>query len=165
MGFRQRRAGSGATSGKVWAGIIGAVIIAAGGVIAALIERAPEPDASGEILIPQNGERVARSFTVEGTLSDIPDDRHVWVAVQIGNLLFPKEPEIPSADKHWSQDVVEGGNPAEGEFSVVLLTVDDNGHRVIEEWLGRGREGEGSPGLSTIPGSSKLDVVSGLVLE
>ncbi|MGH3103567.1 MAG: hypothetical protein ACRDN6_05665 [Gaiellaceae bacterium] len=121
--------------------------------------------AFGEILSPERAERVIGSFEAEGTLSGIPQDHHVWLAVQIGNLHFPKEPEIPSQDRHWAQEVVGAGVPAGVRFALALLMVDAEGHRVIEAWFERGRSGEGFPGLATIPGSVKLDVVRELVLD
>ncbi len=50
----------------------------------------------GEILSPKKGEAVASPFNVEGTLRDIPKDHHVWLAVQVDNLVWPKI-EIPSS--------------------------------------------------------------------
>lgn len=47
----------------------------------------------------------------------------------------------------------------------MLLMVDAEGHRVIQEWLRRGQEGTGLPALKAIPGSVKLDIVPDLTLE
>jgi hypothetical protein len=146
---------------EVWAAVIGAV----GRVVAAVIKAIFGEPLRGQIVSPKSGEQVPRSFLVDGTLSrKIPRGRHVWLAVQLGNLLFPKEPELPRRDLHWAQEIVEGGDPPGASFSVALLMVDRNGHRAIEEWLARGREGEGFPGMEEIPGSEKLSVVRQLTL-
>jgi hypothetical protein len=119
---------------------------------------------AGQILSPESGQRVPRAFRVEGTLSDIPADHHIWLAVQIGNLLWPKEPEVPSQDYHWSQRIVEGGDPPGGRFSLALLMADSHGHRIIKEWIEDGRFTGDWPGLIDIPGA-KLHVVQDLVLR
>jgi Domain of unknown function (DUF4407) len=120
--------------------------------------RTTEP--CGRILSPIGGTRVPRNFTVEGVLAKIPPKRNVWLAVQIGNHLWPKEPKIPSSDSHWSQEVVEAGSPPGDRFSIVLLMVNDAGDREIRRWLQGTREG-----LTRISGSKKLDVVGGVTLE
>jgi hypothetical protein len=115
-------------------------------------------DPEGRILSPRRG-RLSRTFTVQGSLSDIPRDRHVWLAVQIGNLLTPKEPEIPSQDRRWAVDVVEGGRRPGERFGLALLMVDVVGQREIERWRRRGRRSGSFPPFERIQGSAKLDVV------
>lgn len=139
----------------------GAIIAAA--LISGVFSTPNEP--AGRIASPTTSQRVARAFTADGTLAGIPRDKHVWLAVQIGNLVFPKEPEIPAADQHFAQQVVEAGSPPDGRFSLVLLMVDADGQRTIQEWLRRVRGGEDAPGLASIPGSVRLDVVRDLVLK
>jgi hypothetical protein len=124
-------------------------------------EEAPEPaGTAGTILSPESGTRVSRTITVEGTVSGIPPEKHVWVAVQIGKQLFPKEPEIPSTDQHWIIQIVEGGNPPDGTLSLALLMVDASGNRYIKNWLNE----PDRRGLHRIPGSVRLDMVRDLVL-
>jgi hypothetical protein len=163
--------------------IIAAIIAAIGGILAAVVTLlvgnggktvALQPTTAsttsrpreirGRILSPRRGQRIHRSFTVEGTLSSVPDDRHVWVVVQIGNLLFPKEPEIPATDRHWAQDVVEGGGLPGGRLSLALFVVDRVGNRQIETWLEHGRSTGDYPGLTGIRHGIRLDVVTNLLL-
>jgi uncharacterized protein DUF4407/FHA domain-containing protein len=121
-------------------------------------ERSSRP--CGRILSPVSRERVPRAFTVDGVLAKVPPNRHVWLAVQIGNLLWVKEPGIPVTDRRWSQEVVEAGNPPNGKFALVLLMVDPAGDQQIRRWL------RGTPtGLRSIRGSTKLDVVRDLTLR
>jgi len=142
-----------------------ALIGAAAGIVRVIIQDgSPLPPPAGQILSPESGHGLASTFTVEGTLSAIPGDHHVWIAVQIGNLLFPKEPEIPPQDEHWVQKVVEAGQPGT-RFSLVLLMVDASGQRVIEDWLARGRTGGGYAGFANVSGSVRLDAVTGLVVS
>jgi hypothetical protein len=121
-----------------------------------------EPE--GRIAAPLTGDRLGRAFTAEGTLAAIPPDRHVWLAVQVDNLLFPKEPEIPRQDRRWSVQVVEGGDAAQG-FSLALLMVDADGQREIDRWLRRGRRRGDYQGLERVTGAAKLDVVRDLSLR
>jgi hypothetical protein len=148
--------------------ILAALIAATGAIVAAFVGREsppPEPEPVGRILSPRSGEAVPRGFTVEGTLSAIPQDNHVWVAVQVDNLLFPKEPEIPAQDRRWSQQVVEAGLTPGATFSLALFMVNELGQRAIEDWIERGVRRDGFAGLEGIPGSVKLDVVLDLVVS
>lgn len=88
----------------------------------------------------------------------------MWLVVQVGNLLFPKEPEIRASDHSWIQEVLESGDMPDGRFSLVLLMVDGDGQDEIEIWLAHGAAGGGYPGLESVSGSVKLDVATGLVL-
>lgn len=93
---------------------------------------------------PANGGEVSRAFNVAGKTSNIPAGSHLWVATQMGNLVWPKEPEVPTGPV-FNVTVVEGGNPPDGKFSIVLLLVTDEGQQMIATWLaGSG----GLPGLS-----------------
>jgi hypothetical protein len=152
---------------------VGAAIVGVAGVVAAIFavigpiggDDSGPSGPRGHISSPTAGQRISREFAVQGTLGDIPRDQHVWVAVQVKNLLFPKEPEIPAGDSEWVQHVVEGGAPPGGRISLVLLRVDGLGQQTIQRWLVQVRRGRGAPGLATIPGSVRLDVVDDLVVR
>jgi hypothetical protein len=147
---------------EIVAAVIGAVGVVAAAVVTGLLGRKP---LQGRIEAPPSGALVSRRFAVDGTLSKkVPRGRHVWLAVQLGGLLFPKT-EIPRRELHWAEEIDEGGDPEDGSFSLVLLLVDRNGHRAIEEWLARGRQGKGFPGLEEIPGSEPLSRVRQLTLD
>lgn len=93
---------------------------------------------------PANGGEVSRAFNVAGKTSNIPAGSHLWVATQMGNLVWPKEPEVPTGPV-FNVTVVEGGNPPDGKFSIVLLLVTDEGQQMIAMWL---NGVAGLPGLS-----------------
>ena len=128
------------------------------------VQKTPHTTPIGKILAPRHGTRVTRSFGIEGTLSGIPAGNHVWAAVQVGNLLFPKEPEIPARDRRFAQALVQTAGLPEGRFTLVLLLVDSKGHAEIEAWLDHGRRSGDFPGLARISGASRLDVVRDLEL-
>lgn len=119
----------------------------------------------GDIVSPGDGERLPSVFDVRGTLTDIPEDRHVWLAVRVKNLLYPKEPAIPARDGSWVQEGVAPGIAVGQGFSVVLLVVGPDGQGQIEGWLARGKRGKGFPGLRAITESSELDVVRDVVVR
>lgn len=148
---------------------VGAALIGlVGAVVAALIVAGKLPpshrDPAGRIESPAASSNVGREFTVSGTLSDIPGDDHVWLAVQVGNLLFPKEPEIAHPSGGYSEQIVEGGSPPGGRFSLVLLRVGEEGQTAIERWLSALRRGEEPPGLAEIEGADVLDALANLRL-
>lgn len=140
--------------------VVPALIVASGAIIAAVIGNWPSDDASdpsGAIVAPVDGEVLSGAFTAEGTLSDVPGDHRAWLAVQWGNVMFPKEPEIPAQDRAWVHEFVEAGT-AEEQLSLVLLLVDDEGQQSIESWIVSGRR-EGFVGLpADLQGTSRLDV-------
>lgn len=149
-----------------------AIIVAVGAIVAAIItgllsKPSESPNITskpiGKIFRPKEGETVARGFDVSGTLENIPADHQVWLAVKIGNLLWPKEPMILSSDRRWSIRVVEGGSP--GVFSISLLLVSKKGQKVIKNWLENGRRTGNYPGMDKIAGSSCLDIVENLRLQ
>lgn len=147
----------------------GAITAALIGVVGALIIAGVWPPhhhrPAGAIESPAAGSRVPREFAVAGSLSNIPGDDHLWLAVQAGNLLYPKEPEVGPSSDHFSEQVVEGGNPPGGAFSLVLLEVGAAGQATVERWLSALRAGDEPPGLRSIPGATTLDAVSNLRLE
>jgi hypothetical protein len=118
---------------------------------------------AGRFLAPKSGEQVTQEFTVEGSLAAIPSGHHVWVAVQIGDLLWPKT-EVPAQTQHWTCPIHEGGAPGES-FSLALLMVDATANDQILGWLDNGQRTGNYPGISTVRGGVQLDAVRDLVLK
>jgi hypothetical protein len=162
------------TAPVVIAAIVGGVIGFAGSVGLHFITRPPPPDPDGEVLSPETGEQLAPSFTAHGRLDHIPESEHVWVAVQRGDLLFPKEPEIPRGDRAWVHEFQEGeaaevaGDDiaaGEGEFSLVLLLVDPDRQAEIETWFAEAEHTGDYPGFEVgAEGFRRLDAVRDLSL-
>jgi hypothetical protein len=127
--------------------------------------RAGKPE--GRILAPTNRERLAQEFSVAVALSAIPAAYHVWIAVQVGNLFWPKNPEVRTRDQKWIRKLREVGLPR-ASLSLALLMVAATDHEKILRWFRDGlRSGEypgftkGSPQLNEV----RLDIVRDLVLE
>jgi hypothetical protein len=164
------------TAPCVIAAIIGSVIGFGGSVGLYFITRPPPPGPEGEILSPEAREQLDPTFTAHGRLDHIPENAHVWVAVQRGDVLFPKEPEIPRGDQAWVHTFVEGELASEGvgedvsagerSFALVLLLVDSDGQAQIHDWFAEGELGAGYPGLEVgADGFTRLHVVEGLFLQ
>lgn len=119
---------------------------------------------NGTITFPKDGSPVARSFTSEGTLGNIADDHHVWLVVESGGLLFPKEPEIASRP-HWIMQSFESDVPQGGRFSLVLLSAGGVGERQIRAWLIHGERTGSYPGLDRIKDSETLDTAAELLVR
>jgi hypothetical protein len=116
------------------------------------------PSGSGAAICldtPTTGEQVGRYFTVAGKLANVAADSHVWVATEVGNLVFPKAPEVPIGAA-FNVMVVEGGNPPGGKFSIVVLLVSNEGERVIHAWLSK----PGQPGLSLSDNRDSMTVLA-----
>lgn len=111
----------------------------------------------GSIQSPPEGARVARVFTVQGTVAGEP--RHLWLAVRIGDLYWPKEPELVATNGKWTGEVREGGNPPNGRFEVVLLDVPQATSAAFAEWLRRGHLARSYPGIpaADVTGAKILD--------
>ncbi len=104
----------------------------------ALAQKKPQ----GKILNPLTDQVVTRSFEVNGTVAHLPRGHTLWLAVQIGDLVWPKEPKISQSDtEKWIASISEGGTPAEGRFSLVLIAADGSATVKLDEWFRQGRRG------------------------
>ena len=137
----------------------------------------PGPDAStaptptmtakptGKITVPKSGGGiVSPTPTVAGSLSDVPPGKHIWVAAKVGDLLWPKEPEIDARKSEWEIQI----NQPPDVISLVLLMVDDDGSRSIRKTLKDCGKAGDWPGmtLSQIPGgASLLDAVQNVMVR
>jgi hypothetical protein len=127
------------------------------------------PKAEGRILLsPRNRARLAREASVEVALSAIPSAHHVWTAVQVGTLFWPKDPVNPPRDQNWIGKLEEDG-PSGKRLSFALLMVEASDNERIESWR---RDGAGSGeyhgfknDLAGLRNAVWLDVVAGLVLD
>ena len=146
-----------------WAKVLAAVIAGIFLVITTwMVKPDPVPPdtpplANSKITSPSQDEEVSTPIRVEGTLRGIPEDHYVWLAVQVGNLQWPKE-EINRGDQEW-QKFINENEEAGKRFSIVLLKVDRDGHASIQSWINDGNRTRSYPGFEKVPGSEILDVV------
>ncbi len=145
--------------------IIVALIGAATTIAVQYIDRIQYPAITGRIVNPRSGETVPRGFSVSGELANIPQGEHVWLAVEIQNTLWIKQPEIPATDGRWIRSIYEGGSPPDGIFTLSLIRVPSEGQLFIEEWLKDCSKNDECLGVDAIPGAKRLDLVESLRLK
>jgi len=99
----------------------------------------------GKIESPLNKAKVERFFSVKGTIKG--QYRHLWLAVRIGDLYWPKEPKLNPNSNRWTSTVNEGGTPPDGKFDLVLLDVSEETNNYFNEWLTQGHQSRSFPGI------------------
>ncbi len=142
------------TNNKMLIAIISGIFL----VIVAIIGKWSISSPEGKVLSPEKGATVDNTIRVNGSLKNIPSNAHLWLAIQIGNLYWVKEPEIQHKSHEWSVEIHEGSprdRPGR-EFSLDLFMVDDTGHTEIGSWLNGCKTNNSCPGLEKIPGSVSL---------
>nr|VFK19331.1 MAG: hypothetical protein BECKLFY1418C_GA0070996_105624 [Candidatus Kentron sp. LFY] len=121
---------------------------------------AQEHAVRGQIDRPADRGIVPDHYRVFGTITErLPDGYHLWIVVQIGALMWPKEPEVSVVGTSWRTPtpISEGGM---GPYRLVLFLVDSEGQRSIEQWLRVGTATGNFPGLETIIGGRALDSIT-----
>jgi len=143
-------------------GLIGIVLAAIAPFLCCLIFDCTKDDPPVHaVLSPKENETVSDVIDVTGTLGKIPSGNHVWLATQIANFMWPKQPEIPAASRSWAAQIYEGAKPGNGNMMLVLFTVGEEGNSFIREWFRNGQKTGDFPGLkpTEIPENSILYVV------
>lgn len=114
----------------------------------------------GKIEVPEDGARVARTFTARGSVENISRHDHIWLAVEVGNDKFPERKEIPldMEDDDWRYRVDETAKPGGGPVNLVLLMADSGAHHAIRKWHRKGAKGP----LPDTEGLTELDVKTDL---
>ena len=93
---------------------------------------------TGSINEPQPDESVRRIFNCSGVVTGIQHGLNLWLVVEVGDLVWPKENKITPNEEHkWSATVFEDG--AAETFALALFVADSNANRRIEDWLETGR--------------------------
>lgn len=128
------------------------------------IEPGFSKEATGKIKYPPNENEVSRAIRVNGYTEKLPPDFHVWLFVEIGNLSWPKEPEI-RPNTPFQVTIYEGGYPPRGQFTLSLYAVSPKGNQQINIWLDEGRETGSYPGITNVSGSFILDSINLTLVE
>lgn len=154
----------------IWTAIIGAGGTIAGALITALFARQgflrnkSYDKVTGSINEPQPNESVRRTFNCSGVVTGIQHGLNLWLVVEVGDLVWPKENKIaPNEDNKWNATVFEDG--AAETFALALFVADSNANRLIEQWLEAGRSTGNYSQLKGIPGARRIARVDGLHLN
>lgn len=121
--------------------------------------------ARGSLETPKAGASVGRAIQVSGNVDGVPLGDRVFIVVQRGRELWPKEPELDPSKRSFSVHVMESGEHAPYDFDLLLVHVSPAGGTAIDEWLARGRAGHGYPGLAGVDGLVTLACLSPLRLS
>lgn len=94
---------------------------------------------------------------LRGGSSNIPKERYVWLAVQIGNLRWPRD-TLMARDRTWLRTISQESSPG-NSFAVILIMIDASGHREIQNRHRRGVQGQVFPGIEQLEGGIVPDAV------
>jgi hypothetical protein len=146
--------------------ILSALIVGAAVFILLLIW-APAPvtvyQPSGGIDYPGPDQTIGRTIVCAGSAIGIPPDMHLWLAVEAGDLIWPKKEVLVDANGKWKTTIFEDG--ATARFSISLLVVNPKAQAQILEWLEVGRRQGQYAELKGIPGADRIARVDKLRLE
>jgi hypothetical protein len=118
----------------------------------------------GQIKFPGSNQTVSRAFDCNGVVTGVGPNIHLWLAVEVGGLKWPKEGQVtPDDDGSWTGPIFEDG--ATDEFCVSLWAADDKGHKKIQAWLAKGLRTGTYEELKSLPRSRRVARIEGLRLS
>lgn len=118
----------------------------------------------GEIASPAMSQSIPRVFHAAGSATDVGANIHLWLAIEVSGLIWPKEGQVlPDESGSWSATIFEDG--ATDVFSLSLLAADRRAHKKIEAWLNAGRLSGTYRELTALPGTRRVARVDGLRLS
>jgi hypothetical protein len=120
---------------------------------------------SGKITTPEDGKAVAKTFHCTGSVAGLKEGMHLWLAVEVNGLIWPREPELEGGQGgKWTATVYEDG--ARSAFSLTLLVADEPAHTRIGEWITRGKNERGNyKQMDWFEGTMRLDRIDDLRLK
>jgi hypothetical protein len=126
------------------------------GTAGAVLLMAGTPDPSGQILQPESGTSVPADSDARGVLSEIPDDRDVWLVVRDRGQVVRAGYELPARDARtypWRVPLRLRG--AEGVVSLELYVTGSEGSALLRDGLTSRPRAE----ILAIPDAERLDTV------
>jgi Domain of unknown function (DUF4062) len=119
---------------------------------------------TGSFSKPRPNSKVGRTIECSGVVKGLQPGSNLWLAVEIGDLVWPKEAKVLPRDNKWSAPIFEDG--ATKQFSVSLLVADATADARLRKWLEAGLKAGGKYSeLRGIPGTRRLARVDGLRLK
>ena len=94
----------------------------------------------GEILEPKRGQVVDKAISCFGRVEGVTERCHLWLAVESGPFIWPKEKEIyrDQDSGAWRYTIHEEGMTK--MFRLSLFVADDRANKRIRAWIDRGDE-------------------------
>ena len=147
-----------------YAGYIAEIPFVSGEVRRLLRRYDPLDRVKGEILEPQPGQVVAKTFPCSVRVEDFEAGCHLWLAVEIDGKIWPKERELRlEEDGTWRGAIREEGST--GAFTLSLFAASARANRAIRAWLDRGDTTGNYHAFSRLPGTRRIAAVDGLHRE
>ena len=132
--------------------VVGIILLVLG------IHLIPQKPTVGKIEKPHYNQDVPCLIYVQGTINHFSKGHSLWLAVQKGELFWPKLPKIIPTKSKWKSTLFENGTPPCGRFSIVLLSTTPSANDELEKWINDG-DYSGIP-IHKIPGIVVLDDVA-----
>lgn len=115
----------------------------------------------GEILEPQPNQAVEKTFACSISVEDKDAECHLWLAVEIGSQIWPKEREVHlNEDDIWKGTIREEGENT--DFSLSLFVANDKANKQIRAWLDHGDATGQYDAFSRLPGTRRIASIDGL---
>jgi len=115
----------------------------------------------GEITEPRQNQVVGDVFSASGWVEGTDAGLHIWLAVEIKGLIWPKEREVRIEDDGFLKEtVVEEG--ATESFSLSMFVADNKANKKIRAWLDKGDQTGDYSELRRLPGMRRIARVEGL---
>ena len=104
-----------------------------------------------EIIHPEDGMTVGKDIVVRGNICENDNDQHaIWIVIKKDDVYWPVS-SISPEDHQFSIDISESGN-----YSIVLLTISENGNKEIQQWMNDSERDNSWRGLHEVPGGNVL---------
>ena len=150
----------------------GAIIGAVATVLAALIPIIPNlqyiirskayDKVTGSIDYPKPNETVNRTFNCSGVVTGLKSGLHLWLVVEVGDRMWPKEKAIVE-NNQWKATVFEDGSS--NVISLSLYVADSKADKNIQKWLESGQITGNFTELKGIPHARRLTRLDNLHLN
>jgi len=115
----------------------------------------------GDILEPKPNQVVENTFHCSISVEDFGAGCHLWLAVEIGGRIWPKEHELHlEEDSTWKGKISEEGTV--DAFSLSLYAANRKANQQIRAWLDRGDAAGKYKELRRISGTRRIARVDGL---
>lgn len=153
----------------IWAAIIGVGGTIGGVVVTWLLGRPAAvrnetyDQVTGSFDEPKLNALVGRTIHCSGVVSGMQPGLSLWLAIEVGNLVWPKEGKVLPDDGNWTATIFEDG--ATDKFSLALFVADKAADQRIKDWLDAGRRIGEYAEWKDIRGARRLARVDGLRLN
>jgi hypothetical protein len=115
----------------------------------------------GEIHEPERNALVDNAFSCSGWAEGLGPGLHLWLAVEIKGVIWPKEREVlVEDDATWKEVILEEGSV--DSFSISLFVANNRANRRIRAWLDKGDQTGNYSELRRLRGMRRIAQVAGL---